>query len=82
MPKVKAAVVAPEEQAVSVVPGLRGVVAVLAVFVISGVLFTVIRVKHLFHARGYVPAMDLAFVKQISQRMEKHLSRKTGSHKK
>ena len=82
MPKVKAAVVAPEEQAVSVDPGLMGFVAVLAVFVISGVLFTVIRVKHLFHARGYVPAMDLAFVKQISRRMEKHLSRKTGSHKK
>ncbi len=82
MPKVKAAVVPQEAEAVSVDAGLVGFIAVLAVFVISGVLFTVIRMKHMLHVRGYVPAMDLAFVKQISRRMEKHLHKKVSNSKK
>lgn len=82
MPKVKAAVVPQEAEAVSVDAGLVGFIAVLAVFVISGVLFIVIRMKHMLHVRGYVPAMDLAFVKQISRRMEKHLHKKVSNSKK
>ena len=76
MPKVKAAVVPEAEQAVPENAGAMAFVIVLAVFISSGMFFLVYRMKHIVQGRSYVPASDLAFVKQISRRMEKALTEK------